>query len=78
VDGVLLGAGSLWLHTTTYESIYLFIYLFLERGSFYILGYILGLSIKIWQLNFFFFFLKSGEFGGQFFSMENPVKFCRG
>jgi hypothetical protein len=62
VDGALLGAGSLWLHTTAYESIYLFI----ETGSLYILGYILELSIKIWQLEFFFFFLKSGGFG-QFF-----------
>jgi len=64
LDGVLLGAGSLWLHTTTYESTYLFIYLVLETGSFYILGYILELIIKIWQLELFF--LKSGEFG-QFF-----------
>jgi len=44
--------------------IYLFIYLVLETGSFYILGYILELIIKIWQLELFF--LKSGEFG-QFF-----------
>ncbi len=43
-----------------------------KTGSFYILGYILELIIKIWWSGNLFFKKKSGKFW-PFFSMENPL-----
>jgi hypothetical protein len=43
-----------------------------KTGSFYILGYLLELIIKIWQFGDFFLKKISGEFG-PIFSIENPL-----
>jgi hypothetical protein len=42
-----------------------------KSESFYILGYLLELIIKIWRFGSYYF-SKSDEFG-TFFSMENPL-----
>jgi hypothetical protein len=49
-----------------------------RKNPFDILGYLLELIIKIWQIEISFFFSKSGKFGGVFFfgfafsPMKNP------